>query len=109
MSFLKNLFGGGKSAGAPRDEHATYYYVQCKKCGEKVRVRVDSRWDLDQEFEGEGDLVSGYVARKDVMGTKCFRMIKMTIHYDSGRNEVEREIEGGEFITPQAFEQSTQP
>ena len=64
MGFLKNLFGGGKSAA--RDEHAMFYYVQCKKCGEKVRVRVDARWDLDQEYEGQGDLVSGYVARKEV-------------------------------------------
>ena len=106
MGFLKNLFGGGKSAA--RDEHAMFYYVQCKKCGEKVRVRVDARWDLDQEYEGQGDLVSGYVARKEVMGNKCFRMIKMTIHYNSSRIEVEREVEGGEFITQHDFEQSQQ-
>ena len=37
---------------------------------------------------------------------KCFRMLKMTVHYDGGRNEVEREIEGGDFITREAFEQA---
>lgn len=110
MSILGWLFGRGRGEKSGEtstsDQHAVYYYVRCGKCGEGVRVRIDRRWDLEQQFEGEGDAVSGYVATKDVMGKNCFRMMQLTVQFDRGYRETDRQIQGGTFITKQEFDQA---
>ena len=57
-----------------------------------------------QEFDDGGDSPSGYSATKGVVGKKCFRPISVTIHYDRGRRESSRSIDGGEFISREEFE-----
>jgi len=110
MSILGRLFG--RDGGAKRDEtstsdqNAVYYFLRCAKCGEAVRVRIDRRWDLEQEFEGAGDYVSGYVATKEVMGKKCFKMMQLTVHFDRSYREVDKQLQGGTFITRQEFDQA---
>jgi hypothetical protein len=106
---LQSLFKGG----GPKEpsDGGLYYYVRCGKCGEAIRVRVDRNNDLAQEFEGGGDHPSGYTATKGVVGKKCFRQMSLTISFDSGRREVSRSIDGGDFITREQFEaaQAEQP
>jgi hypothetical protein len=104
MSFLDRLFGRGKSSGAQTDQFGMLYYVKCKKCGEVLRLRLDRRWDLQQEFEASGDVVSGYVATKEVMGTQCFNMMHVEITFDSGHREKNREVRGGEFVSIADYE-----
>ena len=104
MSFLSKLFGRGKSAGPQNDEWGMLYYVRCRKCGEVLRIRLDRRWDLQQEFEGSGDVVSGYTATKEVMGTQCFNMMHVEITFDTGYREKSKEVRGGEFVTLEDYE-----
>src|SRR5512143_2721641 len=108
MSILGRLFGRGdggkKDETTSRDEHAIYYYMRCGKCGEPVCIRIDRRWDLEQEFEDAGDAVSGYAANKEVMGKKCFQMMHLRIRFDRGFREVDKSLRGGTFITRQEFE-----
>jgi hypothetical protein len=106
MSFLDRLFGRGKSSGAQSDQFGMLYYVKCKKCGEVLRLRLDRRWDLQQEFEGSGDVVSGYLATKEVMGTQCFNMMHVEIVFDTGHREKNREVRGGEFVSAEDYEAS---
>ena len=98
MGLLKRLgalLGGGGSRGG---DSATYFAVKCRRCGEVVRVRADSRFDLDQEFGDDGESVAGYTLHKEVLGQRCSQLIRVTIHYDRGRRELQREAEGGEFV-----------
>ena len=107
MSFLGRLFGrsSGQSASASGDENASYYYLKCNKCGEVIRIRIDRRWDLEQEFdEGGGDAVTGYVSRKEVMGTKCFQMLRLTVQFDRGYRETEKQLSGGTFVGQEEYE-----
>ncbi len=107
MSFLGRLFGrsSGRGDSPSGDEHALYYYLRCNKCGEVIRVRIDRRWDLEQEFdEGGGDAATGYVARKEVMGTKCFQMLRLTIAFNRGYHETDRQLSGGTFIEREEYE-----
>lgn len=113
MSILGRLFGRGggqkQDQTSTSDQHATYYFLRCDKCGEAIRVRIDRRWDLEQEFEGAGDSVSGYVARKEVMGKNCFKMMALTVHFDSSHRETEKEVRGGAFITKQEYDAAQTP
>ena len=100
MSFLGRLFGrSGRGGPSESDEFASFYYLRCNKCGEVIRVRIDRRWDLEQEFDERGaDAATGYAARKEVMGTKCFQMLRMTVRFDRGYHEAEKELSGGTFV-----------
>ncbi len=107
MSFLGRLFGrsSGKGASPEGDQYASFYYLRCNRCGEVIRVRIDRRWDLEQEFdEGGGDAATGYAARKEVMGTKCFQMLRLTVQYDRGYHETDKELSGGTFVGREEYE-----
>lgn len=101
MNFLRRLFGGGNSA--PND-NAIHLYVRCNHCGSPVHVRIDPRNDLMIEY-GEEDDATGYRLVKEIMDSRCFRLMRAEIEYDRGRREVSRQIEGGTFITKAEYDQ----
>ena len=110
MGFLERLgklLSLGKVAGEG-DPHAFYLYVRCRSCGEKLRVRVDRRWDLEQDFDEESDRIRGYILNKDIMGKKCFKMMRVTMEFDPAYREISRTIEGGDFITREEYEEPQQ-
>jgi hypothetical protein len=90
--------------GADSDGRATYFYVKCGACGEKIRVRVDTYNDLAQEFD-DNDRTSGYTLEKDVLGSKCFRMMHLHVQFDAGRRMQEKSVTNGTLITKEEFQQ----
>ncbi len=82
--------------------YVIYIYVRCQRCGEVIRLRMDRRFDLEQEF-GE-TLVTGFVANKDILGRKCPNLIRVHIEYDSSYRPRTKDIEGGQFISRQEYE-----
>lgn len=101
MGFLRRLFGGDKKS-AEGDTQGIYFYVQCNQCGSKVRVRADKQYDLNRTDDG-------YVWHKTIMDSKCFRQIPTVVHLDANYNVVSAEIDGGEYITQEAYESSEDP
>lgn len=99
MNFLRRLFGGGDKYPA---DNALHLYVRCSRCGTPVHVRIDTRNDLMAEY-GD-DLVEGYRLIKEIMDAKCFRLMRAEISFDQNRRELQRSIEGGEFITREEYE-----
>ncbi len=112
MSILDRLFkrSDEKRGETGDDEQRAFlYYLRCDKCGEAIRVRIDREHGLSQEFdEGGGDFPTGYVATKEIIGKKCLRALKLTIRFDRSRREVDRQVQGGAFITREEFEQGAQ-
>jgi hypothetical protein len=84
MDFLRRLFGGGASA-SPADD-GLYLYVRCNNCQSPLRVRIDPRNELSPEFD-EGEGVGGYILRKEMMDSKCFRLMYATLRFDTRRRE----------------------
>jgi hypothetical protein len=101
MNLLKRLFGG---ADAPAADNAIHLYVRCDRCGAPVHVRVDPRNDLVIEY-GDDDDASGYRLIKEIMDSRCFRLMRAEIEYDRGRRELNRKIEGGAFVSREEYEQ----
>jgi hypothetical protein len=104
MNVLRRLFGG-KTAS---DDGAIHLYVKCNRCGAPVHVRVDPRNDLVSEYDDSDD-PSGYLLVKEIMDSRCFRLMRAEITYDRARREQGRTIEGGTFITKEEYEQLAAP
>jgi len=103
MEILRRIFGGGKP-GERRDPNAIHFYVRCNKCGEKIRLRVDKRYDLMRDYDrGPGDVGSGYALRRDILGNKCFQMMHMQVFLDNSYRILSQDITGGEFITYEEY------
>ena len=100
MNILRRLFGNDK----PASDGAIHLYVRCNRCGAPVHVRVDPRNDLMSEY-GDEDQESGYSLTKEIMDSRCFRLMRAEITYDQSRREISRQIEGGTFITQEEYEQ----
>jgi hypothetical protein len=98
MSWWGRLFGIHKTNNA----RIIHIYARCHRCQSPVHVRLDVFNDLAVEYNQRGD-VSGYVVRKVLMDTKCFRAMPAEIWFDAQRNETQRTLEGGEFIDADTF------
>ena len=102
MHFLRRLFGGDDN-NRERDG-AIHLYVECGRCHAVVHVRIDPRSDVMPEY-GDGDDLTGYRLIKEIMDSRCFRLMRAEIEYDARRREINRTIEGGAFITRDEYEQ----
>ena len=97
---LRSLFSSRPSAQA---EDAIHIYVECERCKSKVHVRLDKRHDLSQ---GEG---GGYFVRKEIMDSKCFRMMTAEIAFDVSYRIQSQEVQGGRFLSRQEFDAAPSP
>ncbi|MDP8923200.1 MAG: hypothetical protein M3O34_10045 [Chloroflexota bacterium] len=105
LDAIKSALGfGGGAGGEAGDRDAMYLYVRCSRCGDVVRVRVNLANEPAQEFDESGDKVTGYTLNKTIIDSKCFRPIPVTVRFDPRRRELEREIEGGEFVGREEYE-----
>lgn len=96
MGFLRRLFGG-ENKGAQEDTRGLYFYVLCHHCGARVRLRADKEYDLNRTDDG-------FVWHKTIVDSKCFRPMPAVVHLDRNYEVLSAEIEGGEFISREAYE-----
>jgi hypothetical protein len=104
MNVLRLLFRGGNSPSGP--DNAIHLYVRCDRCQALVHVRVDPLHDLVIEY-GDDEDAAGYRLIKEIMDSRCFRLMRAEVNYDRSHREVSREIEGGTFISKQEYNQLT--
>ena len=101
MGFLdgmKSLLAGGGSEGA----YSHWVYVRCGRCGEAIKTRIDLRNDLSQRDEG------GYVVSKTLVGSeRCFERVEVQLIFDEKHRVIGQEITGGDFITAEEYEPSS--
>ena len=93
MGFLKKLF-----SGTPAKPNKRYYVfqVRCKRCGELIEGRVDLDNDLSVEFENDREV---FHVRKGLVGNnRCFQQIEVEMTFNSSRELVEKDAQGGTFI-----------
>ena len=101
MKLLKRLRGLVGGEGRPRDPDGIYFYVRCGRCGQKLKVRADRRFDLVRDLD-EG----GYVLHKEMMDGTCFSLMYATVRFDDDKRIISQEVEGGEFISEEGFHQA---
>lgn len=101
MNIIRRLFGSTPQA----DDHALHLYVRCGKCGSPLHVRIDMRNDLAVEY-GDNDQPGGYHLVKEMMDSRCFRLMRAKLTFDARKHELSRTIEGGTFISAEEYDQS---
>jgi len=97
MNFLKNLFGGG---GSPQDKSAFFVYVRPKRCDQIVEVRINIYNELSLN-----DLGDGYFIRKMAQAARCPFAAEMTLYFDKNRNFKGGDVENGELVSTEEYEQ----
>lgn len=86
-----------------QDAYAYWLYVQCDRCGEKIRSRVDLRNDLSIRY-GDSERDAAYFCHKTVVGSgRCFQKIEVDLTFGGHRQLVDWQIRGGKFIGEEAF------
>jgi len=104
MGIFKNL-RKVLSSPTPRTERAMYLYVQCSKCGEKLKARVDIWNELTPEYDGKHDDANSYYCRKVLVGEKqCYQPIELSLKFDKNHKLIDKTILGGTFIEQDKFE-----
>ena len=94
-----------RKAPSPPDDGAIHLFVRCERCSAVVHVRINPRNDLTIEY-GDDETPSGYRLIKEIMDSRCFRVMRAEVTYDASRRELARQLEGGTFITRDEYEQS---
>ena len=81
-----------------------YLYVQCDRCGEKLRARVDIWNELTPQYEHESDTASGYFCRKVLIGEKlCYQPIELKLKFDKDHKLISQEVNGGKYIGEEEY------
>ncbi len=101
MGFLKKLMDTvfGSPTGKIQDRDGIYLYIKCSRCGAPVRVRVDRRHDLQRDYD-----TNELILRKEIMDGTCFSLMQATVRFSPDYRIVDRDIEGGEFISWEEYE-----
>jgi hypothetical protein len=82
---------------SPKDT-SFWIAVQCGRCGEIIRTRVDLNNDLSAEY-GEAEGETAYYSRKVLIGKEgCYVPIEVELKFDAHRNLVEKRVKGGKFM-----------
>ena len=98
MSFLKRLSNLFTSPGKPGSDMSYWISVQCRRCGEVIRTRVDLRNDLSINY-GESEADTTYFCRKIIIGDQgCFQQIEVELTFDKQHQVIDRQIKGGKFV-----------
>jgi hypothetical protein len=97
MGFLKKLSSFFAAPARSSNDNSYWITVQCNRCGEQIRARVDLLNDLSPEYGESGEMT--YLCRKVLMGEKlCFQQIEVTLTFDANRKVLDRQITGGKFV-----------
>lgn len=82
------------------DEDGFFVHVACNNCDYHLRLRVNRKFDLERQEGG------GFLWRKTIVDGRCFRKMEAQVQFDSGYRVVEKEIEGGRFVTREAWQEN---
>ena len=103
MNILKKL-GTMLSSPAGKGERTVYLYVQCGRCGEKLRARVDTWNELTPDFKDNSDNPASYFCRKVLIGEKlCYQPVELRLTFNHNRKLIKQEIHGGKYIDRAEF------
>ncbi len=100
MGFLKNFISVFGSVGKGTN---FWFYVKCDTCKEVLKGRLDMVNDLSLVYS-EDNKESTYYCRKVLVGShRCYRPIEVEFRFDSNRKLIDRNVQGGEFVSEEVY------
>ncbi|NLY11150.1 MAG: hypothetical protein GX020_05640 [Firmicutes bacterium] len=86
------------------DDKALWVFVRCKKCGEKIKLRIRT---TDEVQEAEPEDGFEYYVNKTIVGNKCFNRIEASFFFDAKYRLINSDLYNGELITEKEFIEGT--
>jgi hypothetical protein len=97
MSLFRKISGLFTGSNQGNKSGSFEVAVQCSRCGEVIRTRIDLAHDLSAEY-GEDDQETYYLCRKVLIGKQgCYAPVEIILNFDGGRKLIDRQITGGKF------------
>jgi len=97
MGFLKKLFGSRSGKSSTSSGQGLFLYVQCDRCGDKVRLFIHREHELNRTG-------AGYTWHKTIIDNKCYQPIVTVVDFDNSYRVSRSEIDGGRYISEAEFE-----
>ncbi|HEY4724263.1 MAG TPA: hypothetical protein VII92_20575 [Anaerolineae bacterium] len=97
MDFLKKL-SSLFTAPTPGGSRTYWIAVECLRCHEVIRARINLFNDLSANFDSNGKTAE-YICRKVLMGQQhCYQQIEVTLTFNARRKLIDQQIQGGKFV-----------
>ena len=74
--------------------------IECSRCGERIKVRIDKKTDLQNEFRQPGEPSEAFTLKKEVLGSRCPNLIEVCLKFDPRYNIISKEVKNGRLISP---------
>lgn len=71
---------------------AIFLYVECDKCHEKIKVRINPDTDVDN-----------YILKKEILGNNCQNLMYAELLFDKNYNITSNDVTGGRLITEEEY------
>jgi len=98
VKFIRKISSLFTGSGEDDSGRSLWISVQCGRCGEVIRTRVDLSHDLTADY-GEGEREAAYFCRKVLIGKQgCYVPIEVLLKFDARRSLMDKQITGGKFI-----------
>lgn len=101
LSKLRSWLGGGGGSGRFLEIYALNF-----RCQEPLSTRIDMYNDLSPVDEGSGVKGAEYYVRKVVSTSgdqRCFDSCEIQVWLNGRRQEINREIAGGQFLSAEEY------
>ena len=101
LAKLRSWLGGGGGSGRFLELYALNF-----RCREPLATRIDMYNDLSPVEEGSGVKGAAYYVRKVVSTSgdqRCFDSCEIQVWLNHRRQEVNREIAGGKFLSAEEY------
>jgi len=101
MGFFKKVFAFKSLKVAKNPEVGILWLqVECGKCQEIIKVRIDKKTDLQSELLQPGESGCAFTLKKEVLGKRCSNLIEVCLKFDSRYNIISKELKNGKLISP---------
>lgn len=101
MGFFKSFFSINPKNSARGETDILWLVVECGKCKETIKVRIDKKTDLQNEFPQPGKAGCAFTLKKEVLGKRCPNLMEVSLKFDDRFRILFREVRGGRLISPQ--------
>lgn len=111
MGFIANLFKrrsrGDKGYTTKDSTNGVWIYVQCDRCGEKIKVRLRTTSELQRrEGPDAADGLGEMFVQKTIVGSQCYQRIDVVVDFDARHNVVSSDVKNGKLITVAEYEKN---
>lgn len=100
MGFFKKVFAFKALKAAKFEAEILWLEVECSKCQEIIKVRVNKKADLQNEFLQPGKAGCAFALKKEVLGKRCPNLMEVSLKFDDRFRVLSRKVKNGRLISP---------